>query len=75
MLTFVRNKKGRAEAKEGCHDDLVMGLAISYDIREQQRFTLYPKVEKTIPNDYRTFGFTERRQIKDDDYGSRIEII
>ena len=36
MLTFVRNEKGRPEAQEGTHDDLVMGLAITYYIRGQQ---------------------------------------
>lgn len=30
MLSFVRNERGRAEASEGAHDDLVMGLAIAY---------------------------------------------
>lgn len=30
MLSFVRNQRGRAEASEGTHDDLVMGLAIGY---------------------------------------------
>ena len=38
MLTFVRNEKGRPEAKEGAHDDLIMGLAIAYYVREQQTF-------------------------------------
>ena len=28
MLTFIRNEKGRMEAKNGAHDDLVMALAI-----------------------------------------------
>ncbi len=37
MLTFVRNEKGRPEAQSGCHDDLIMGLAITYYIRGQQR--------------------------------------
>lgn len=36
MLTFVRNSHGRAEAKAGAHDDLVMALAIAYRIRDQQ---------------------------------------
>jgi len=36
MLTFVRNEKGKAEAQEGKHDDLIMGLAIAYHIRTQQ---------------------------------------
>ncbi len=29
MLTFVRGKSGRGEADKGCHDDLVMALAIA----------------------------------------------
>lgn len=36
MLTFVRNEKGRPEAKEGAHDDLIMALAIAYYSRGQQ---------------------------------------
>jgi phage terminase large subunit len=36
MLTFVRNEKGRAEAQQGAHDDLVMGLAIAYYAGQQQ---------------------------------------
>ena len=39
MLTFVRNEKGRPEAEEGAHDDLVMALAIAHYAREQQRTT------------------------------------
>lgn len=36
MLTFVRNEKGRPEAQQGAHDDLVMALAIAYYVRPQQ---------------------------------------
>jgi len=36
MLTFVRNKEGRPEAKEGMHDDLLMADAICCEIRAQQ---------------------------------------
>lgn len=36
LLTFVRNEKGRAEAKQNAHDDLVMALAIAHYIRPQQ---------------------------------------
>lgn len=32
MLEFIVTDKGRAEAQEGSHDDLVMGLAIAYHI-------------------------------------------
>ena len=38
MLTFVRNEKGRPEAQQGAHDDLIMALAIAYDIKEQVVF-------------------------------------
>ena len=37
MLTFVRNEKGRPEAQEGSHDDLIMALAIAYYISVQQK--------------------------------------
>lgn len=40
MLTFVKNENGRAEAQEGAHDDLLMGLAITYHIRDQQAYTV-----------------------------------
>jgi phage terminase large subunit len=39
MLTFVRNEKGRAEAQNDKHDDLIMSLAIAHYIRDQQRDT------------------------------------
>lgn len=39
MLTFVKNENGRAEAQDGAHDDLLMGLAITYHIRDQQTYS------------------------------------
>ena len=52
MLTFIKNDAGRAEAAEGEHDDLVMGLAIANEIRKQQncklRETPEEKPEKLI---------------------------
>ena len=75
MLTFVRNEKGRPEAQEGSHDDLVMGLAITYYIREQQIFKLLPEPEKKIIEiDYSPFG-VRSEAIRDDDIGSKIEIV
>jgi phage terminase large subunit len=38
LLTIVRNEKGRIEAPEGGHDDMMMGLAIAHQIREQVVF-------------------------------------
>ncbi len=36
-------RSGRPEAQEGCHDDLVMALAIAYYIRTQQSMTVQTK--------------------------------
>ena len=41
MLSFVRNAKGRPEASQGTHDDLVMALAIAYEALHQ--LTTRPK--------------------------------
>lgn len=38
LLTIVRNEKGRIEAPEGGHDDMMMGLAIAHHIKEQVVF-------------------------------------
>jgi phage terminase large subunit len=42
LLTIVRNEKGRIEAPEGGHDDMMMGLAIAHEIREQVVFVNEP---------------------------------
>ena len=47
MLRFIKTEDGRAEAEVGCHDDLVLALAIAYYIRRQQKYTLLP--EKILP--------------------------
>jgi phage terminase large subunit len=49
MLTFVRNEKGRAEAQEGKHDDLIMGLAIAHYIRGQQANELAREIIEKKP--------------------------
>ena len=38
LLTIIRNEKGRIEAPEGGHDDDMMGLAITHEVREQVVF-------------------------------------
>lgn len=40
MLSFVKNKKGKAEAENGKHDDCVMALAIAHHARSQMRMTV-----------------------------------
>lgn len=51
-LVFIKNKDGRPEAQEGYHDDLIMGLAITYYIRTQQRYNVIAvqeEVEVKLP--------------------------
>jgi hypothetical protein len=76
MLIFVRNEKGRPEAQQGGHDDLVMGLAITYYIRDQQSFKKTPEERPMAPrDDYRQFDVRANELIRDDDFGSEIFII
>ena len=42
LLTIIRNEKGRIEAPQGGHDDMMMGLAIAHDIRGQVVFINEP---------------------------------
>jgi phage terminase large subunit len=42
LLTIIRNEKGRIEAPEGGHDDMMMALAIAHQIREQVVFINEP---------------------------------
>lgn len=72
MLIFVRNEKGRPEAQEGGHDDLVMGLAIAYYIREQQSFKLLPAQERPLAPSVDAWGMKPRYK---GDYGSEIQVI
>ena len=73
MLTFIVNDKGRAEAEEGYHDDLVMALAISYYIRGQQdykkseRESKYKDIQEQID---KIFG--EDLNNIEEDYGDDI---
>lgn len=46
MLTFCYNEEHRPEALAGKHDDLVMGAAITYAVRHQQRMTVLTEPEK-----------------------------
>ena len=46
MLTFCYNEDHRPEALAGKHDDLVMGAAITYAVRHQQRMTVLAEPEK-----------------------------
>jgi len=72
MLTFVRNEKGRPEAQEGAHDDLVMALAISHYIREQQEMKAKEE-EKEEVKDF--FESMRPKAPSQGDYGIEIKVI
>jgi len=71
MLTFVRNSSGRAEAKAGAHDDLVMALAIAHRIREQQS-RIIKDDPKAIKFDF--FG-EEQQKKKEREIGEEVRVI
>lgn len=72
MLTFVRNEKGKLEAQQGVHDDLVMALAIAYYIRIQQDMIVKVDTHELEYNIMMDFGFDEEQE---DDFGSDIVVI
>lgn len=47
-LVFIKNEKGRPEAQQGCHDDKIMGTAITYYISDQQTKVKTNPVEKEV---------------------------
>lgn len=70
LLTIIRNEKGRIEAPQGGHDDMMMGLAIAHHIREQVVFINEPII---MPSQYH-FGVQTQTQ-KPYDYGETIRVI
>ena len=81
MLTFTRNERGRAQAEDGAHDDLVMGLAIAYYCRSQQTKKPVPLPKpKYVMADYSPFGIKPEKQGFDDlkntvDYGEKLIVV
>ena len=70
LLTIIRNEKGRIEAPQGCHDDMMMGLAIAHQIREQVVFIDDP----IIVNPKNGFNI-EKIMETQYDYGEEITIV
>ena len=70
LLTIIRNEKGRIEAPEGGHDDMMMSLAIAHHIREQ---VVFRKDTIITPKTY-NFNF-ERENEKKYDYGEDIVVV
>lgn len=71
-LTFIKNEKGKPEAQEGYHDDLIMALAIAYYIRTQQEMTIKMETKTIQDNIKQEFGIKEQEER---DYGSSITVI
>ena len=70
LLTIVRNEKGRIEAPQGGHDDMMMGLAIAHHIREQVVFIQEPIAM------YPEFNFAaEKKWEAQYDYGEEMTIV
>ena len=70
LLTIVRNEKGRIEAPEGGHDDMMMGLAIAHHIREQVVFPA--EVIEVHPQHH--FNVEKKMEVIYD-YGEQITIV
>ena len=70
LLTIIRNEKGRIEAPEGGHDDMMMSLAIAYQVKEQVVFINEPIV---VPSQYR-FDIEKKLEVAYD-YGEEITIV
>ena len=67
MLTFIKNERGRPEAEIGKHDDLVMSLAITYFISNQQVGFKKEETEK------RDDVFSSLFKLRDSEEGGYIE--
>ena len=73
-MCLSETKSGRPEAQEGCHDDLVMALAIAYYIRPQQDMKIKQRTNQDIQvNIMKDFGFKETVKTESD-YGSSIVV-
>ena len=68
LLTIIRNEKGRIEAPAGSHDDLMMGLAIAYEIRNQVVFNEEPIY--SYP-EFKEFEIEQNQK----DYGEEIVVV
>ena len=70
LLTIIRNEKGRIEAPEGGHDDMMMALAIAYQVKEQVVFAQEP-----IVTPFKQFFGSDEAIYTQHDYGEEITVI
>jgi phage terminase large subunit len=70
LLTIIRNEKGRIEAPEGGHDDMMMGLAIAHHIKEQ--VVIPTEIYEMHP----AYHFSsEKKTAKQYDYGEDMVVV
>lgn len=70
LLTIIRNEKGRIEAPEGGHDDMMMALAIAHQIRDQVVFPV--EVIEVQPQ----YHFNIEKHLETQyDYGEQIVVV
>ena len=70
LLTIIRNEKGRIEAPEGGHDDMMMGLAIAHHIREQ---VVFPQEVVEVQPQYH-FNVERENEVQYD-YGGVMTVV
>lgn len=73
-LTFIKNKMGRPEAQQGYHDDLILALAITYYIRNQQTNKI-EKIQKQVKEIAKKDWGETKKQRYGGDYGKTINVI
>lgn len=70
LRLIIKNEKGKAEAPEGEHDDLTMGLAIAHHIRDQVSFS-----QEAIHGGWQHHFDVEKQRETYSDYGEEITIV
>ena len=70
LLTVVRNERGRIEAAVGAHDDLMMSLAIAYQVKEQ---VVYPASVIEVNPQYHFYSGSHGQT--QHDYGEDIVVV
>ena len=70
LLTIIRNEKGRIEAPQGGHDDMMMALAIAHHIREQVVF-----INEPIEMQFKPQFNIEREKTPQYDWGETITVV
>ena len=70
LLTIVRSEKGKIEAPEGGHDDMMMALAIAHHIRDQVVF-----IDEPIIVDPQKHFNLQRKNEKQYDIGDEMVVV